>query len=151
MTLDPRIRAEILEAMTIVSRKMRTLFNARVREHGLTLARARTLLRIAHGGAANQKELAEDLEIETATLVRLIDGLEAQGLIERCNVEGDRRAKHAVLTREGMAQAKVVDDMVQQIRREVLSDIDDADLEVFHGLLKHMAGNLEAAAMELAE
>ncbi|WP_245295286.1 MarR family winged helix-turn-helix transcriptional regulator [Manganibacter manganicus] len=137
--------------MTIVSRKMRTLFNARVLEHGLTLARARTLLRIAQGGAANQKELAEELEIETATLVRLIDGLEAQGLIERCKVEGDRRAKQAVLTREGVAKANIVDGMVQQIRQEVLSDIEDADLKVFHGVLKHMAGNLEAAALVLAE
>ena len=47
-----------------------TLFDARVHEQGLTLARARTLLAIAKGDTANQKELAEELEIETATLVR---------------------------------------------------------------------------------
>jgi len=151
MPNEPALRSEIIEAMTTVSRKIRTLFDARVRENGLTLARARTLLRIARGGAANQKELAEELEIETATLVRLIDGLEVQGLIERRNVEGDRRAKHAVLTREGTALANVVDGMVQQIRREVLSGIGDADLKVVHAVMKRMTDNLEAAASGPAE
>jgi MarR family transcriptional regulator for hemolysin len=146
-----KTRSEILELMTTVSRKTRTLFNARVRETGLTLARARTLLRIARSGAANQRELAEELEIETATLVRLIDGLETQGLIERCSVEGDRRAKQVVLTREGTAEAKLVDGMVDRIREEVLSEIGDADLQLFHSVLKRMAGNLEAIALEPTE
>ncbi len=144
-------RFEILELMTTVSRKTRTLFNARVRETGLTLPRARTLLCINRGDAANQRELAEKLEIETATLVKLIDGLEAHGLIERCSVEGDRRAKQVVLTREGVAQAKLVDGMVDRIREEVLSDIRDSDLQLFYLVLRRMAGNLEAIAVEPRE
>ena len=73
-------RFDVLDDMANVSRKIRTLFDARVREKGLTLARARTLLRVQRGEAANQKELAVELEIETATLVRLIDGLDREEL-----------------------------------------------------------------------
>lgn len=144
----PTTRSESLEAMAVVSRKIRMLFDARLRETGLTLARARALLRIAHGGAANQTELAEELEIETATLGRLIDGLEAHGLIERYKVQGDRRAKQAVLTRKGIVIANVVNGVMRQIRQEMLLDVGDAELEVIHGVLGHMAANLEAATLK---
>ena len=141
---------EILEDLAKVSRKIRTLFDARVRENGLTLARARTLLKIAKGEAGNQKQLAEELEIETATLVRLIDGLEAQGLIERREVEGDRRAKQVVLTPEGARLAGIVDRMVIQIGRDVLGGIEQSDLQVAHMVLRRMAESLETASLEPA-
>lgn len=150
MTAKSR-QGEFLEEMAKVSRKIRTLFDARVREHGLTLARARTLLRIAHGEALNQKELAEELEIESATLVRLIDGLETQGLIRRCEVDGDRRAKQVVLTQEGAALATLVDGMVARIARDALAGIAECDVEATLVLTKKMARNIETAAIARAK
>jgi len=38
------LSAEMIDAMAKVNRRLRTLFDARVKERGLTLARARTLL-----------------------------------------------------------------------------------------------------------
>lgn len=146
----PAQHVEILEDLAKVSRKIRTLFDARVREKGLTLARARTLLKIAKGEAGKQKQLAEELEIETATLVRLIDGLEAQGLIERREVEGDRRAKQVVLTRQGVELAEIVDRMVDEIGRDVLGGIPQKDLSVAHMVMRRMAESLETAALEPA-
>ena len=144
-------RFEILEETARVSRKIRTLFDARVRERGLTMARARTLLSIARCEAANQKDLADDLEIETATLVRIIDGLETQGLIERHEVEGDRRAKQVVLTSEGEALADVVDLVATQVGKEVLAGIPRHELQSAHGILRRMAANVESAAGRFAE
>jgi MarR family transcriptional regulator for hemolysin len=141
---------EILEEMAKLSRKIRTLFDARVRERGLTLARARTLLRIARCEAANQKELADDLEIETATLVRIIDGLETQRLIQRNGVEGDRRAKHVVLTAEGSRLAEVVEEMVLEIGDEVLAGIARPELQAMLEILHKMIRNTEAAALQPA-
>jgi MarR family transcriptional regulator for hemolysin len=141
---------EILEEMAKVSRKIRTLFDARVRENGLTLARARTLLSIARCEAANQKELADELEIETATLVRIIDGLEVQRLIRRTGVEGDRRAKHVVLTAEGSMLAEVVDQMVLEIGHEVLAGIAKPELQAMLEILRKMIVNTEAAALQPA-
>lgn len=144
-------RFDVLDDMANVSRKIRTLFDARVREKGLTLARARTLLRVQRGEAANQKELAVELEIETATLVRLIDGLEAQGLIERHEVEGDRRAKQVVLTEAGEALAGVIDRMAGEVGREVLSDIPSQELRSTQGMLRRMARNIETASQRSCE
>jgi MarR family transcriptional regulator for hemolysin len=98
-TTDPRER--LLDDLSRVQRKMRALFDARVKERGLTLPRARALLILGRGAELNQRELAEELDIETPTLVRLLDGMEKQGFIERRSVEGDRRAKQIAMTPRG--------------------------------------------------
>ncbi|PSJ62426.1 MarR family winged helix-turn-helix transcriptional regulator [Pseudaminobacter soli (ex Li et al. 2025)] len=144
MTAIPA-RELLLDELSKVSRKMRTLFDARVRERGLTLARARTLMRISDGQAVNQKELAEELEIENATLVRLIDGLETQGLIERRAVDTDRRAKQVAMTTAGEAAADLVMEMARGLRRDLLAGIDDADLDVTLDVLRRMAQNIEGS------
>src|SRR3954453_21559992 len=94
-------RALFSEELAITSRKLRTLFDARVRAKGLTLARARALLHLARKDGMTQTELAEILEVESPTLVRLLDGLEGQGLTERRPVAGDRRANQIALTPAG--------------------------------------------------
>jgi hypothetical protein len=58
----------VVEGVSTVAQKMRNLFDTRVRSQGLTVSRARALLRIADGHAINQRELAAYLAIETATL-----------------------------------------------------------------------------------
>lgn len=120
--------AQFVEELTKASRKLRTLFDARVKTLGLTLARARTLLFLQRFGVLNQRELAEKLEIETPTMVRLLDGLEVQSFIERQAVEGDRRAKQIVMTPIGAELAKKVDQLAQALRAEYVGQIDETEL-----------------------
>ncbi|MET0745671.1 MAG: MarR family transcriptional regulator [Microvirga sp.] len=122
------VRTEFLEELAVASRKMRTLFDARVRAKGLTLARARTLMNLARKDGMTQSELAEILEIEGPTLVRLLDGLEAQGLTRRQPVEGDRRAKQIALTDAGRERATEVTRLAETLREDVLVGIPEADL-----------------------
>ena len=56
-------KAAFSEEIWKVSRKMRTLFDARVRAKGLTLARARALMFLGRNGCMTQTELADLLEI----------------------------------------------------------------------------------------
>src|SRR5918997_712333 len=116
------LRAEFLDELSVTSRTLRTLFDARVRAKGLTLARARTLIHLVRKDGMTQTELAEVLEVEGPTLVRLLDGLEAQGLTERLPVAGDRRAKQNALTREGHKLAAEVTRLADELREEVLAD-----------------------------
>lgn len=139
-------KAAFSEEIWKVSRKMRTLFDARVRAEGLTLARARALMFLGKNGCMTQTELAELLEIEGPTLVPLLDGLEKQGLIERRPVDGDRRAKQIVLTAAGKDQAAYVDTLVRDFRSDVLKDIGDDDLKAAIRVFHAMARNIEAAS-----
>ncbi|WP_235907516.1 MarR family transcriptional regulator, partial [Brucella anthropi] len=57
--------------------------NLAFRRHHHALGAAVTLLALMEQEGLYQKELAEALEIENATMVRLLDGLERQSFIER--------------------------------------------------------------------
>jgi MarR family transcriptional regulator for hemolysin len=142
------LRAEFLEELAIASRKLRTLFDARVRAKGLTLARARTLMNLARKDGMTQSELAEILEVEGPTLVRLLDGLEAQGLTERRPVEGDRRAKQIALTEAGRALAAEVTRLADDLREDVLAGVPEAALLGATEILRAMTGKIAAAGCE---
>lgn len=137
------LRAEFLEELSITSRKLRTLFDARVRAHGLTLARARTLIHLSKKDVMTQTELAVILEVEGPTLVRLLDGLERQGLTERRPVDGDRRAKHIALTEAGRRLAAEVTGLGNELREEVLAEVSEAELvsatRVFQAIAQKIA------------
>ncbi|WP_181408125.1 MarR family winged helix-turn-helix transcriptional regulator [Pararhizobium mangrovi] len=121
----PVMLRECLDALTRVSRKLRTLFNARVTAHGLTYARARALLRLSEGDKLGQKELACLLELEPATTGQLLDRMERLDLIERVLDPGDRRAKKVVLTPYGREQAALVARIGEEIRAEIFAGMDD--------------------------
>jgi MarR family transcriptional regulator for hemolysin len=140
------LRAGFLEELSVTSRKLRTLFDARVRAKGLTLARARTLMHLARKDGMTQTELAEILEVEGPTLVRLLDGLEGQALTERRPVEGDRRAKQIALTETGRTLAAEVTRLADELREEVLADIPGADLIAAAAIMRTVAGKISAAA-----
>jgi len=146
----PSLRADFLEHVSILSRKLRTLFDARVRAKGLTLARARTLINLKRKDGMTQIELAEVLEVEPPTIGRLLDSLEAQRLIERRPVEHDRRAKQIVLTDEGRELASELIHIADELREAMLCDIPESDLRtaigILHEVIKRMPVALGAEA-----
>jgi MarR family transcriptional regulator for hemolysin len=87
------------------------------------------MLLLAQDRDWNQRELADALEIEHPSVVRLLDGLEKQELIRRVPVEGDRRAKRIELTTEGQEQVRELQDVTHHIRAELLEKIDRQSLE----------------------
>jgi len=135
-----------VDEMTKVNRKLRTLFDARVREHGLTLARARLLLHLAKNEGATQTELAAALEVEQPSMVTLIDALERKGLVLRREVEGDRRAKRIFLTEAARREADTLLEFANDLRAQVLVGIGGEDLEVATRVLRQVARNIGAAS-----
>lgn len=141
-----RARTNFLTELSVAGRKLRTLFDARARERGLTLPRARLLLFLSREKCMTQTELAAAMEIETPTLVRLIDGLEKQGLVMRRAVEGDRRAKHILLTEDARDQVDELEAMTDVLRRDVLQGLEEHELEQGLRILRHMLKNIENIA-----
>jgi MarR family transcriptional regulator for hemolysin len=146
---DPRER--LLDDLSRVQRKMRALFDARVKERGLTLPRARALLILGRGLNLNQRELADELDIETPTLVRLLDGMEKQGFIERQSVEGDRRAKQIVMTPRGEKVAGEVLDLARTLRADVLKSISANDMSTTVKVFAAMSDNIAQSCRDCVE
>ena len=127
---EPIADRELFDALANVNRKLRVLFDARVKETGLTLSRARVLFTLLRRNGLNQRELAEELGIETPTIVRLLDGMEKQDFVERRLEATDRRTKRIHLTARGRQSAEEIEEVARKIRVEVLEGIDPEEKRV---------------------
>ncbi|THV25698.1 MarR family winged helix-turn-helix transcriptional regulator [Peteryoungia ipomoeae] len=135
---------QLFDEMSAFNRKLRAFFDAAVREEGLTLARARALFAIARRGPLTQKELAEELEIETPTLVRVLDGLEKQNLILRTEDATDRRAKRIAMTAAGEAAFDRMRVMATGLRAAITETITEDEIDVALAVVRRLAGNLQS-------
>jgi MarR family transcriptional regulator for hemolysin len=71
----------------------------------------------------SQSELAQELGVENATLVPLINRLVEQQLVERVLTEQDKRKRLLVATEQGMALYHEVKTVADGLREEILSVI----------------------------
>ena len=76
-----------------VARMLRTRFDRWARTYGLTRAQGVILARLNRQPGLSQIELAAICEVEPITVGRLVDRLEARGLLERRPDPGDRRIR----------------------------------------------------------
>ncbi|MGA7712742.1 MAG: MarR family transcriptional regulator [Rhizomicrobium sp.] len=80
-----------------VARLMRTRFDQRARAYGMTRAQWVILVRLQRQPGLSQNELASICEVEPITVARLVDRLEANGLVKRCADPTDRRVRRLKL------------------------------------------------------
>lgn len=139
---------QLIDEMAAFNRKLRAFFDAAVREEGLTLARARTLFAIARRGPLTQKELAEELEIETPTLVRVLDGMEKQDLIARTEDAADRRAKRIDMTPAGRAAFETMHVLATDLREQITAEISEADMDVTLTVVRKLTANLQRLGLQ---
>lgn len=93
-----------------------------------------------------QTELAERMGISGPTLVRILDSLETQGLIERRESAEDRRVKEIHLTSRGQPVVEQIDAEVSEIRNAVLDGVSVEDLHTCLNVLSHIRHNLAAVS-----
>jgi MarR family transcriptional regulator for hemolysin len=140
-----------------IARRWRGRLDARIAEFGLTEARWLALLHLARGGdGLTQKQLAARLSIEGPTLVRTLDWLEREGLVERREAARDRRAKTLHLTRKARPLIERIEAAATEVRAEILAGIPEAELAACLQVLERVAervgaclpGTAPAAAQE---
>ena len=129
-----------------VSRLMRTRFDARARGLGLTRPQWRVLVFLARSEGINQSGLADQIEVERMTMGRMIDRLEAAGLVERRPDASDRRVHRLYLSQKARP---ILDEMVllaNDLHDEALGGLDDTDRVALRNLLTVIKDNLTAPA-----
>jgi MarR family transcriptional regulator for hemolysin len=105
------------------------------------------LLHLARADAPmRQKDLAASLAVDNSTVVRLLDALEAAGLVERRDDAADRRAKAIVVTRSGAATVAKVETVSRRLRQQLLAGLPEADLSVSARVLATICARLDTRA-----
>jgi MarR family transcriptional regulator for hemolysin len=134
-----------------VARLLRKRFEQRAKHMGLTRSQWQTIAYLARNEGIHQSGLAELLEIEPITLMRVLDKLVERGFVERRRHETDRRIQllyTTELARGLLSDMRAIGDAT---RFEALQGIPDEDREKLVGILDLMKFNLLQACREPAD
>ena len=150
--LQPNIGAMLHD----VARLFRRRFERRARQTGLPITRqqARALLYIARNEGLSQAAVATGLDIEPIALVRMLDRLHEEGLVDRRLHPTDRRIRTLWLSPLAWGVIERVLAINAEIREEACAGLPPAVRETLvHtlGLLKDNLDLAEAAAHIAAE
>lgn len=139
-------KANFGRLVALIARQWRRAVDLRVQPYGLTEATWLPLLRLSRAPEPmRQKDLAASLGLDNSSVVRLLDSLQAAGLVERREGDSDRRAKAIFLTDQGRATVDRVEAVARQVRDEVFAGLDDAQVAVAFQVLEHVGGVLTRA------
>ena len=141
-------RHELLTAfgMSLIdlAHKMRRRLDSELRPLGLSLATWRTLHFVSSSvDGLMQKDLALAIGIEGPSLVRLLDNLEGEGLIERRVAPEDRRGKTVHLTPAGKLYMADIQRTVDRVREALLDGVPDDEIETILAAFDHIRANAE--------
>src|SRR5580658_10423664 len=130
-----------------VARLIRRRFERSVRHAGLPITRlqAALLLYIARNTGVGQTAAATDLDIEPIALVRMLDRLAEEGLVERRAHPTDRRIRTLWLTPLAWPVVDRVLEINLMVREEACAGLSPAARDVLMDALDHMKNNLAAA------
>jgi len=126
------------------ARLLRRDFERRSKGTGLTRAQWAVLAYIARNEGSNQSALADMLEIEPITLVRLLDKLEAAGLVERRPDPNDRRVRRLHLTEATGPLLEQLQGLAAEARETALAGLTDGERQQLTDLLMKVRGNLSS-------
>jgi DNA-binding MarR family transcriptional regulator len=131
-----------------VARFLRKRFEQRAREAELGLTRAQwsVLAQLSRHEGINQAALAQILEIEPITLVRLLDRLQAAGLVERRPDPGDRRARVLYLTPATRPLLERIWALAAVVREEAMAGLPEPEREQLFRMLLKIKANLTEPA-----
>ncbi|MBV9566733.1 MAG: MarR family transcriptional regulator [Hyphomicrobiales bacterium] len=121
---------------------MRTRADQRARRHGMTRAQWVILSWLERQSGISQSDLAGLVEVEPITVCRLVDRLEARGLVERRPDPKDRRVKRLHLTSKARPVLDEIHAWRDELRHEVTAGISDTAMRSQVDTLLRMKSNL---------
>jgi MarR family transcriptional regulator for hemolysin len=120
----------------------------RLQAHGASLWNWVLLKEAAGGERASQRELADHMRIEPPTLVRHLDKLAEEGLVERQPDPDDRRVMRVVVTAAGRRRLDQLHEVVQEFDTELRGILTKRDVEVLSRALPRIRTYFEQHAEE---
>ena len=134
-----------------VSRQYVQRFERHARDLSLTLPQCKVLVRLEKNEGASQARLAELAEVDAMTMVRILDRMESEGLLERRPDPLDRRARCLYLTSKAKPLLEEIWRLSELTRSEVFAGISKTERHAFMDLLERMHANLSTLEGELSD
>ena len=127
-----------------VSRLYSRNFERHATELNLTLAQCKVLCYLQRNEGISQVRLAYLTDTDPMTLVRILDRMEGDGLIERTPDPADRRARRLFLQASATPVLREIWRLSDCARAETLSGLSVADRAQLVNLMQRIHSNLDA-------
>ena len=144
MSLD--LKRQLVAQLVESSRLLRNYIDHRAKGRGTTRAQWIVLFRLRQQEGLSQVDLAEVLELQPISLVRLLDRLVEHGLLERRHDPRDRRANRLFLTASGRQLVDDLDSLRDSIASDVLQEIPDSAIETSLRTLQDIKDRIKGQA-----
>ena len=127
-----------------VSQRYVRRFEQHARALSLTLPQCRALVILESNQGLNQAHLARLICAEPMTMVRILDRMQGDGLLERRADPDDRRARCLYLTRKARPLLREIWKLADRTRDELFAGVAARDRRLFIGVLEKLHQNATA-------
>jgi DNA-binding MarR family transcriptional regulator len=129
---------------TTVSTLMRAC-EAAMRPYGLTSVQWAPLMIISRGGNPTAASLARDLNTDTGAMTRMLDRLEAKGLLQRTRSSTDRRVVELSLTEQGRELTTKIPHHLAEVYNRHLVGFSPEEFNTLKQLLRRIIANRDTS------
>jgi MarR family transcriptional regulator for hemolysin len=136
------VNEQFSESLYLAVHAWRTELDRRLRPLGFSHSSWQLLLHLSRHDGCTHRELAQHIGIEAATLVRMVDHMEKEGLLKRCGSETDRRVKHLHLTADGKKVVEDIRSYAADLRKEVLAGSSQTEIRTALDVLNNIRSKL---------
>ena len=123
---------------------LRNYIDHRAKSRGTTRAQWIVLFRLRQQEGLSQVDLADVLELQPISLVRLLDRLVEHGLLERRHDPKDRRANRLFLTASGKQLVDDLDSLADDIATDVTRSLPDDAIKASLSTLREIKDRIKA-------
>lgn len=138
---DDRLAHLIRDAGRVLTKSLQT----RLSDHSVSFGHWSFLRILWVTEGLTQRELSEEAGLMEPTTFTALKAMEANGLIERRQLNGNRKNIHIYLTQKGRDLKKTLVPMAEEINEIAVQGIDDDDLQATRRTLLKIIGNLANA------
>jgi DNA-binding MarR family transcriptional regulator len=140
------LKKQLITQLVESSRFLRNYIDHRAKSRGTTRAQWIVLFRLRDQEGLSQVDLADVLELQPISLVRLLDRLVEHGLVERRSDPKDRRANRLFVTAAGRQLADDLDSLRNEIAIDVLQDLPTAAIQTSLKTLRDIKERIKTLA-----
>lgn len=109
------------------------------------------LYQIAKHQQVTQQCLADSIQVDKATMVRMIDYLTDKGLVKREQCANDRRSYYVVPTAKAAKVMPQIEQTYKHINKAAFKGVSKADQKIFAEVMQKMMSNLQELPAEQVE
>ncbi len=116
--------------------------NDELQPHGITFRQVQVLGTLACHGEMSQTELADRIQVEPSTVVRIVDRMERDGWVERFPSPNDRRVKLLRTTDKVDPVWQTILEVGVQIREQITQGLSERQVSQLMKSLETICANL---------